>query len=66
MERRAGRRKGRRTLARTARQTFTAGHYAYGPAGLAHEGACKSAQPCTLFIAFDGPVDAEAVTGPIS
>ena len=45
--------------------TLAAGDYAYGPAGLAHEGACKSAQPCTLFIAFDGPVDAEAVAGPI-
>jgi len=47
-------------------ETLAVGHYAYGPAGLAHEGSCKSAQPCTLFIAFDGPVDAEAVTGPIS
>jgi len=45
--------------------TLAAGHYAYGPAGLAHEGSCRSAQPCTLFIAFDGPVDAEAVAGPI-
>lgn len=45
--------------------TLAAGNYAYGPAGLAHEGSCKSAEPCTLFIAFDGPVDAEAVSGPI-
>jgi len=49
-----------------AAATLAAGHYAYGPAGLAHEGSCKSAQPCTLFIAFDGPVDAEPVTAPIS
>ena len=48
-----------------AAATLAAGHYAYGPAGLAHEGSCKSAQPCTLFIAFDGPVDAEAVAGTI-
>lgn len=38
--------------------TLDAGHYAYGPAGLAHEGRCASAEPCTLFIAFEGPVDA--------
>ncbi|HXG98814.1 MAG TPA: cupin domain-containing protein [Sphingomicrobium sp.] len=47
-------------------KTLAAGHYAYGPAGLAHEGACTSTGPCTLFIAFDGPVDAEAVTEPIA
>ncbi len=45
--------------------TLAPGNYAYGPAGLAHEGSCKSAQPCILFIAFDGPVDAEAVAGTI-
>ena len=41
--------------------TLGAGHYAYGPAGLAHSGRCASAEPCTLFIAFEGPVDAEPV-----
>ncbi len=46
--------------------SLAAGDYAYGPAGLAHEGSCTSSQPCTLFIAFDGPVDAEAVAQPIS
>jgi len=33
------------------------GHYAYGPAKLPHRANCRSAQPCTLFIAFEGPVD---------
>lgn len=34
------------------------GQYAYGPAGLAHTAFCRSAGPCTLFIAFDTEVDA--------
>lgn len=34
------------------------GTYAYGPAGLPHVAACKSAEPCVLFIAFEEPVDA--------
>lgn len=34
------------------------GNYAYGPAGLVHDAACQSAEPCMLFIAFEGPVDA--------
>lgn len=34
------------------------GDYAYGPAGLAHSATCLGKQPCTLFIAFEGPVDA--------
>ena len=38
---------------------LSVGDYAYGPAGLPHEGACLSKQSCTLFIAFEGPVDAE-------
>ncbi len=38
-----------------------AGSYMYGPAGRAHSGACASAEPCLLFIAFEGPVDATAV-----
>ena len=37
------------------------GTYAYGPAKRAHGGACVSATPCTLFIAFEAPVDAIAV-----
>lgn len=38
--------------------TLDAGDYAFGPAGLAHRGTCISTTPCTLFIAFEGPVDA--------
>ncbi len=34
------------------------GTYAYGPARLAHDGVCASAEPCVLFIAFDSPLDA--------
>ena len=45
--------------------TLASGSYAFGPPGLAHEGSCVSTDPCTLFIAFEGPVDAEAVEGPI-
>jgi quercetin dioxygenase-like cupin family protein len=41
------------------------GHYAYGPAGMPHEATCLGRQRCTLFIAFEGPVDAVAVSAPI-
>ncbi len=34
------------------------GTYAYGPPKRPHGGACVSAGPCILFIAFEGPVDA--------
>jgi quercetin dioxygenase-like cupin family protein len=34
------------------------GSYAYGQAKLPHSGACVSASPCVLFIAFEAPVDA--------
>jgi quercetin dioxygenase-like cupin family protein len=40
------------------------GTYAYGPPRAAHHGRCASSQPCTLFIAFEGPVDATAGTPP--
>ena len=33
------------------------GTYAYGPARLPHRADCRSSEPCTLFIAFEGPVD---------
>lgn len=33
------------------------GMYAYGPPGASHTAVCRSAEPCVLFIAFDGPVD---------
>ena len=39
-------------------------HYAYGPAGLPHVAACVSDVACTLFIAFEGAVDAELVSHP--
>jgi len=34
------------------------GTYAYGPAEKPHGATCRSAEPCTLFIAFVDPVDA--------
>lgn len=40
------------------------GMYAYGPAKAVHRGRCASAEPCVLFIAFEGPVDATAVAAP--
>lgn len=43
--------------------TLTLGEYAYGPAGLPHRATCVSADACTLFIAFVGPVDAAAFAG---
>ena len=48
-----------------AARTLTPGTYAYGPAGKPHEARCLGPQSCTLFIAFEGPVDAEAVKGPL-
>jgi len=43
--------------------TLRAGSYAYGPAKLAHKASCVSADPCTLFIAFESAVDAVAHDG---
>jgi quercetin dioxygenase-like cupin family protein len=40
------------------------GMYAYGPAKAAHRGRCASNEPCVLFIAFEGPVDATPVAEP--
>ena len=42
------------------------GDYAYGPAGLAHSAVCLGKQRCTLFIAFEGPVDAMPDLNPIN
>lgn len=39
--------------------TLAPGQYAYGPAKLPHRATCQSVEHCTLFIAFEGPVDAE-------
>lgn len=41
------------------------GDYAYGPAGLPHKASCVGRKTCTLFIAFEGPVDAVAFEGPL-
>ena len=38
--------------------TLEKGMYAYGPAKAPHQATCKSEDPCVLFIAFEGPVDA--------
>jgi quercetin dioxygenase-like cupin family protein len=38
------------------------GTYAYGPARLPHDARCAPGDPCVLFIAFEGPVDAVAST----
>ena len=47
----------------TAAELLTPGEYAYGPADMAHQAVCLGDKPCTLFIAFEGPVDAEAFAG---
>lgn len=46
-----------------AAAVLTPGIYAYGPAKLPHDAKCAGSTPCTLFIAFEGPVDAVAFTG---
>ncbi len=43
--------------------TLAVGQYAYGPAGLPHRAACVSAEPCTLFIAFEQPVNVDMFEG---
>lgn len=48
-----------------AEALLTPGEYAYGPAGLPHVADCAGPEPCTLFIAFEGPVDAIAFDGAI-
>jgi len=42
---------------------LTPGVYAYGPAGLPHSATCAGTKPCTLFIAFEGPIDANPFAG---
>lgn len=41
--------------------TLAPGDYAFGPAGAPHIARCVSQEPCILFIAFEGPVDAALV-----
>ena len=48
-----------------AAATLRPDSYAYGPARLPHKADCKSADPCTLFIAFEGPVDRHGYEGEI-
>lgn len=43
--------------------TLRPGSYAYGPARLPHRAICRSSGPCTLFIAFEGPVDRHSYEG---
>jgi mannose-6-phosphate isomerase-like protein (cupin superfamily) len=43
--------------------TLRPGMYAYGPAKLPHRARCASGDPCVLFIAFEGPVDAHPAAG---
>lgn len=38
--------------------SLTAGTYAFGPARKPHTADCRSEDPCLLFIAFEGPIDA--------
>jgi quercetin dioxygenase-like cupin family protein len=46
----------------TAEEILAPGNYAYGPAKLPHRASCISRNPCTLFIAFEGPIDAIAAS----
>jgi quercetin dioxygenase-like cupin family protein len=46
--------------------TLEPGHYAYGPARLPHRATCVAAEACTLFIAFEGPLDVEAHEGSLN
>ena len=41
------------------------GTYAYGPAKRPHKAFCASAVPCVLFIAFESPLDAMPIKGPV-
>lgn len=46
-----------------APSTLTSGSYAFGPPKLPHKASCVSAEPCTLFIAFESAVDANPFDG---
>jgi mannose-6-phosphate isomerase-like protein (cupin superfamily) len=43
--------------------TLKPGMYAYGPAKRPHTAVCAKGDPCVLFIAFEGPVDAIPADG---
>lgn len=40
------------------------GMYAYGPPKLPHTARCNNGDPCVLFIAFEGPIDAFPTMSP--
>lgn len=42
------------------------GTYTYGPARRPHMATCMAAEPCVLFIAFEGPVDVMPYEGGIT
>jgi hypothetical protein len=44
---------------------LTPGMYAYGPANAPHSANCNGTEACTLFIAFEGPVDANPFEGSV-
>ena len=46
--------------------TLAAGDYGYGPAGRPHRASCLGTSPCTLFVAFEGPVDTKPFTGSLN
>ena len=50
----------------TPAATLQTGHYAYGPARRPHQASCRSNDPCTLFIAFEGPVDVLPAEGELN
>lgn len=47
----------------SAEASLRPGTYAYGPARLPHRADCRSSEPCTLFIAFEAPVDRHPFEG---
>lgn len=49
----------------TPQTVLMPGTYAYGPAGRPHRAKCISATSCTLFIAFEGPVDVVPFAGSV-
>ncbi len=38
--------------------TLKKGDYAFGPAGLAHDGYCASEKECIMYVGYDNPLDA--------
>ncbi len=40
------------------RVILKSGDYAFGPAGLAHDGYCASDEECVMYVGYDTPLDA--------